>query len=296
MEFTRNLRRGSSGADVYYMKDALFALGCYPDNTKKSIHDTFDADTELAVFAFQRAHADADGRPLAVDGVIGRFTWDAVLAALLPEASVELPPNIGQTAASAIAPALARATGKRQRIVLDALSYAYDPDVPRDYPLSLYIRGANLYASNGEPSIITAARIELGARNQPQYYSGGRKRMMLETIQKHPSTTGADCSGGIVGLLRKFGHVAGRFDQTANDLCSKAHSEAIAQSELKSGDWVGYSGHIGLYAGGGYAVEWLGGAYGCQLTRLDNRRGYSFVDRQSHSKSDWTRFRRPKYY
>ena len=74
------------------------------------------------------------------------------------------------------------------------------------------------------------------------------------------------------------------------------HKKAINKSELIPADWVGKSGHIGTYVGGGLVVEFYGGAYGCQLTELDNRCGYDFLDKRFKKGSAWTKYRRPKYY
>ena len=177
-----------------------------------------------------------------------------------------------------------------------ALAFAYDPEVPAAYPHSLYIRGGNLYNTDLGINTITRARIEAGAKRQPEYYSGGSRDMMLRAVEQRPGITGADCSGGIVGLLRHFRFTAPGFDATANSLCANGHSTAIGRDDLRPGDWVGRDGHIGLYAGGGYVVEWMGKLYGCQLSKLDNRRGYDFVGRRMRGRGGWTKFRRPKYY
>lgn len=100
-----------------------------------------------------------------------------------------------------------------------------------------------------------------------------------------------------VGYLRKHGLVSSSFDTTANNFCtSSSHSKKISKSELRPADWVGKSGHIGTYVGGGYVVEFYGGAYGCQLTKLNDRKGYDFVSKKIRSGSAWTRFRSPIYY
>ncbi|MGN0785076.1 MAG: peptidoglycan-binding protein [Candidatus Aphodomorpha sp.] len=305
MTFTKNLRHMATGADVKHMKDALVALGYL----QKSTHSLFGDDTLAAVRAYQRTHRDTEGRPLAVDGVIGRKTWAAIerdRAALDGEQAGEkpepgegapdLPENIGPAAAAAIGAALRGVSGQRQALVRHALAFAYDPEVPAAYPHSLYIRGGNLYNTDLGINTITRARIEAGAKRQPEYYSGGSRDMMLRAVEQRPGITGADCSGGIVGLLRHFRFTAPGFDATANSLCANGHSTAIGRDDLRPGDWVGRDGHIGLYAGGGYVVEWMGKLYGCQLTQLDNRRGYDFVGKKLRSKSAWTKFRRPKYY
>ena len=180
--------------------------------------------------------------------------------------------------------------------MLDALRFAYDPAVPAPYPLSLYIRGGNLYNADLKPNRITPARIQSGAKRQPQYYSAGRKEMMLEAVRVNPEITGADCSGGIVGLMRFFGLVKPTFDATADMMAGSRYSTAIAKDALRPGDWIGRSGHIGVYAGGGYVVEWMGGAYGCQLTRVNARQGYSFTAHRMVGQSGWTRYRRPDAY
>lgn len=298
MEYTRLLKRGMSGSDVRYMKDALVRLGYL----RQSTHDRFGDDTFAAVKAYQRANRDIDGRRLTVDGIIGQKTWYAIVRdlALLeeqpPANTDEIPKNIGQTAAAAIAEALTAVSDTRKQIVLLGLPSAYDPAVPREYPYSLYIRGGNLYNTDLSLNIIDSQRIEDGANRQPEFYDGGSKEMMLETVAKYPETTGADCSGGIVGLLRKLQLVSRTFDKTADSLNSSSHSAAIEKSALRAGDFVGRSGHIGLYVGGGYVIEWAGKRYGCQLTKLDDRRVYDFVSGQTRRLSAWTKYRDPKYY
>lgn len=307
MTFTRNLKHMMSGPDVKYMKDALVALG----ELYQSTHDLFGDDTLAAVKAYQRTHRDTAGRRLTVDGIIGARTWSAIerdlnaLDAPAPPAEPDAPPapgdaglpaNIGPQAAAAIAADLPGLSGTRQGLVREALRYAFDPAVPARYPYSLYIRGGNLYNTDLTLNVITAARIEDGARRQPEFYSGGSKAMMLAAVAADPKTTGADCSGGIVGLLRHFGLAAPTFDATANSLCGSSHSTAVARTALQPGDWVGRDGHIGVYVGGGYVVEWMGKLYGCQLSRLAARQGYDFVARRLRSRSGWTKFRRPRYY
>lgn len=296
MVFKRTLRYGMTGKDVRYCKDALFQLGYYADTVLAIKNDRFGTDTFDAVLRFQRANTDASGKKLNVDGVIGSKTWKAIEAAkAAAEIDVALPDNLSDTAKVAISPALARVSATRRKLVLEALSYAFDPLVPADYPLSLYIRGANLYSAELVRTPITAARIESGAKSQPEYYDGGRKEMMLLAVKQNPAISGADCSGGIVGLLRAHKLVKSTFDATADTLAS-SYSDSIAKSALTAGDWVGRSGHIGIYAGGGYVVEWMGGAYGCQLSKLDARKGYNFVSKKLVSQSAWTRYRKPDAY
>lgn len=291
------LKYGSTGEAVLYLKESLYALGYFADDEETLTSDRVDARTVVAIRAFQAEHKDTSGTQLVVDGIVGKKTWGALEQVLSETVVDELPGNIGDEAKAAILPALTRVRPVRREIVLHALLYAFDPDVGGSlYPLSLYIRGENLYNVKLQQVVITKARIIAGAKAQPQYYSGGRMQMMLAAVSEDPSISGADCSGGIVGLLRKHKLVKPTFDATANQLCGGKYGGRVAKSALLPGDFVGRSGHIGLYAGGGYAVEWMGGAYGCQLTRISAREGYNFVTRKMSKKSAWTKFVRVNLY
>lgn len=333
MDFTRTLRLGMSGADVRYIKESLLQLGSFGAGTKEITADVFDLNTLWAVLGFQLRHRGADGSLLFPNGAVDQKTWDAVEAARTDDGDEEpgggetdgpadgedkepedggpaddgagepgdtgsftMPKNIGFKKAAAIKQALQGVSELRQSIVLEALRYAVDPDMPGEYPLSLYIRAGNLYNTDLKPNVITAARIESGAKKQPQYYDKGRKEMMLAAVKADPAITGADCSGAVVGILRYFGLVKPSFDQTADSLSSNSYSAAVDKAKLSPGDWVGRSQHIGFYAGAGYVVEWMGGAYGCQLSELDARAGWSFVENAMVEQSPFTRYRRPRYY
>lgn len=290
--YTRPLKSGSRGEDVRQVQERLHALGynlCTPP-----ADGIYGSKTKAAVKQYQRANS------LDADGIVGPQTWAALFGGVqVPVEPVDMtiPANIGPIAAAAIAADLAGASELRRRIVVEALRHAYDKANPRDYPYSLYIRGGNLYETNLQPLVVDAARIEAGAKRTPYYYSDGAKAMMLKAVAKYPGEiTGADCSGGIVGLLRHFGLVSASFDAIADGLCGSSHSAKLGKAELQPGDWVGKSGHIGLYVGGGYVIEWYGRMVGCQLTKLDSRSAYDFVAGKVVTGGRWTKYRRPKYY
>lgn len=309
--FTRNLKKGMTGNDVRYMKDCLLALNYYPSSVTKISNNTFGADTLTAVTKFQKANN------LDTDGIIGKLTWTAIEKAYKAGAKYkeeEIKPaegalslaqirtklnsysHISASHREAIAVDLATVSKIRQDIVLEILDYAYDKDVPGNVR-ALYIFGANLYDKNKTINYADKAEIEKHAKTYPSYFNGGRKEWMLEQIARSSKLPASDCSGMEVGYLRKHGLVSSSFDITANNFCtSSKHSSKVSKSELKPGDWVGKSGHIGTYVGGGLVVEFYGGAYGCQLTDLNNRKGYDFVSKKVRSGSKWTRYRRPKYY
>ena len=294
MPLTRTLRYGSAGEDVLRVKQRLLALGCYDARITQLQSGTFGRDTLKAVFAFQTRAG------LTADGVVGPLTY----AALFPEETPEvipvdrgsMPAQIGDTAAASIMTALANATETRRKIVLDALQFAYDATQKRDFPTSLYIRGGNLYNTDLLPNVITLARIASGAAHQPEFYDGGRREMMEQAVEQNPAITGADCSGGVVGLLRHAGVVKPTYDLAADGFEASGSMKKIEQSELLPADLLHKSGHIGLYVGGGYAAEWMGGAYGCQLTKLTNRRGWNFVKHTNDRFGAWTSYLRPSWY
>ena len=298
MKLTRNLKKGMSGADVRFVKDSLFSLGFYNSKTKQITNSTFGADTYVAVCKFQRAKGLED------DGVVGPQTWAALeeaLAAEEPAKEVDFPSlnkmkHISATHRAAIAKDLANVSELRQKIVLEILNYAYDKDVPGE-PRALYIFGANLYDKDLKLNYADAAEIEKHAKRYPNYFNGGRKEWMLEQVKKNPKLAASDCSGMEVGYLREHKLVPSSFDTTANNLTTaRQYSTPINKKDLKPGDWVGKAGHIGTYVGGGLVVEFYGGAYGCQLTELNNRRGWNFVAKRLEAGSPWTRFCRPTFY
>ena len=298
MKLTRNLKQKMSGPDVRFVKDALFSLGFYNSKIKQISNNTFGSDTFVAVCKFQRAKGLED------DGVVGPQTWAALeeaVAAEEPAKEVDFPSldklsHVSSAHRAAIAKDLANVSELRQKIVLEILDYAYDKDVPGE-PRALYIFGANLYDKDLKLNYADAAEIEKHAKRYPTYFNGGRKEWMLEQVKKNPKLLASDCSGMEVGYLREHKLVPNSFDTTANNLTTaKQYSTPINKKDLKPGDWVGKAGHIGTYVGGGLVVEFYGGAYGCQLTELNNRRGWNFVAKRLEAGSPWTRFCRPTFY
>jgi len=73
------IRKGDSGEDVRYCQQLLMKLGYdlspYNDDGK------FGTRTYNAVKDFQRTHTTSDGQKLAVDGVVGPQTWQALIDA-----------------------------------------------------------------------------------------------------------------------------------------------------------------------------------------------------------------------
>ena len=294
MPIMRTLRFGSAGEDVLRVKERLFTLGCYEAHITQLKSEQFGCDTRNAVKTFQRRNG------LPADGIVGALTYAALFPQESAEASLrtdgEIFPHISRGAKQAILSSMEGASETRKGIVMDALQFAFDPAVPREFPVSLYIRGGNLYNTDLLPNVITLARIQSGAARQPEFYDGGRQEMMERAVLQNPAITGADCSGGVVGLLRHAGAIQPKFDLSADGFAANRSIRNISREELIPADLLHKSGHIGLYAGAGYAVEWMGGAYGCQLTRIAQRRGWNFVKHREERFGAWTSFLRPAWY
>lgn len=292
MEFTRNIKRYLVGDDVKHVKDKLLALGYLVAST----HKRFGNDSYRAAKAFQSENG------LTADGIVGPLTWAALFPDVTlapPVGAVPVPAHLGAAARAAIGTALAQVSDTRRDICLDALQYAVDAALPGQYPRSFYIRGGNLYNQDLKPNVMTKAKLDkyLSTPGYAPYYDGGRDAFMRRAAEAQGYTcTGADCSGGIVGLLRHAGVVSTGFDANANTLAGGKHAEPLTQAALRAGDWVHKDGHIGLYVGGGYAVEWIGGAYGCQLTKLLDRRPFHFLTGRATRMGAWTGFVNPTYY
>lgn len=299
IKYTRVLKLGMSGKDVKYMKDCLFKLKYYSENITQISNNTFGNDTEKAVKEYQKGNKDISGRVLIVDGKIGEKTWYAIerdyeagkVKPDVPSGLLDSYTHISADKRKKIEAEIKNIDKLRQEIILEILNYAYDKDVPGDVR-ALYIFGANLYDANLKINYADEAEIDRASKIYPQYFNNGRKEWMKEQVKKNPKLPASDCSGMEVGWGRKYRLVSNTFDTTANNLCSDKYSKAVSKNELKPGDFVGKSGHIGTYVGGGYVVEFAGGAYGAQITTVNERICYDFLKKKNVKLSNWTKFRK----
>lgn len=80
----------------------------------------------------------------------------------------------------------------------------------------------------------------------------------------------ADCSGGIVGAIRTINPSYG--DRSANSFKAQFTEKGkIGTLPEISGLALWYDGHIGIYEGNGYALEFRGTEYGCVRTKVKGR-------------------------
>jgi hypothetical protein len=283
--FTRNLKRGMSGDDVLLAKQRLVSLGYLYAATKR----TFGNDTLKSVKAFQSANG------LEVDGIIGRLTWAALFGEIeTTTAAISIPERFTPSARQAIGIALAQVSDVRREICLDALQFAAEAENNPQAMMGFYIRGGNLYNKDLLLNVMTESKLKAYFRRSEYapYFDGGRDDLMMENaLRSMFAVPGCDCSGMIVGLMRKHGIYDAGFDANANTL---GGSHTIKTTNPQPGDWACKSGHIGLYVGGGYEVEAAGGAYGIQLSK--NRRIFNFLTGKVQRFSAWEYYGDPKRY
>lgn len=297
MQYTRLIKRYMIGDDVSYVKNKLLELGYL----KSAKLPRYGNDSYRAVRKFQQDNK------LKVDGIVGPKTWAALFAEKpepapvpkpepqpTPPPSITIPSHIGTTAAKAIEKDLATVSAKRRQVVLEALNWAIDPYNNPERLYAFYIRGGNLYNKDLKPNIMTKAKLEkyFARQSYAPYWDNGRDDMMREMCEKYGyEMGGCDCSGFVVGVWRKLKIQGSGFDANANSLYGRY---CTTTSKPQPGDLAWRKGHIGIYCGGGYIAECIGGAYGLQLTKNTNRRAYNFQDKRIHKFSPWTAYGSPK--
>ena len=310
MKFKRTISLGMVGSDVLYIKKLLFDLKMYSDKIKRITSNKFRADSVEATKRFQETYNSIKNIPLEVTGTIYEDTWEAIEAAaagaLKPKDEPQPDPPeptpdpskglldsytwIKPSKRSAIEKDLLKVNEMRRNICLEILKYAYDPEYRSGNVRALYMWGGNLYNTDLKLNIATEAKIEVGAKKYPQYYDGGREEWMITEVRRNPSLPASDCSGMEVGWLRKFKLTNNKFDANADKLGSTLYSVECEIKDLLPGTFAHRDGHLGTYVGGGYIVEFVGGAYGCQLTQRTNRKVWNFVEKKLHTFSAWKDF------
>lgn len=208
VKFLRDLKRGMTGPDVFYIKNLLFELNYFEDSVKKISSETFGSDTEKAVKKYQKENN------LSTTGIVTVVIWNKIVSdykagkkfvekVIKPEVNPEVKPetkpittnlldkytHIAAAKRKAIEADLAKVSDLRKEIVLEILNYAYDQDVPGDVR-ALYIFGANLYDKNLKINFADPAEIEKHANRYPDYFNGGRKEWMLRQVARNPKQIG----------------------------------------------------------------------------------------------------------
>lgn len=192
--------------------------------------------------------------------------------------------RFGEDVARNLAQCISAVNEKRQSICIEAVDLCTFNTEQNKQMKCAYIRGGNSYDKDLTPHCMTKSRLNtyFAKSAYSQYFDKGRKEM-IERFAKESGYTmlGCDCSGFIVGLLRKNKVVSSGYDATADNLY-KASKKTIA---LTSGNLVHKSGHCGIIVSSRYAVECVGGAYGLQMTDIEERKVFNFVSGKTEKMS-----------
>ena len=238
MEFTRNLKMGASGEDVFFCKQRLLELGCYADHIKAVTKKTFGPDTVAAVKRFQAQVG------LTVDGVIGEQTWAALF---------------GDAAASAVPGAKTVPSDKAKTICALALTRIGD----------LYVWGASGLAdlSDGKIKAMDTEYARVIKFRDAQYKAGfsgllahdcsGFFSWLLRETGVWDSRRDCDGLWSLCGRIDRSGLLAGDFVFRVNSV--------NAEDET----------HVGLYLGRGIVVHAKGRDSGVVLEGI-NQNGSSY--------------------
>ena len=193
----------------------------------------FGPDTDEAVRAFQQA------KSLDVDGKVGDKTW----AALRADADTVT----GTITGKQLAEIFERFETEKRGYVYGAQGELYTQELAEKW---------HARAKAGSKSVPSG-------RDKDSYFIGDCSKWIGKYVD--------DCSGGIVDAIRQY--IPDYADRTANGF--KAGFKVggtIDTLPERPGVALWYSGHIGVYMGDGYAIEFRGTDYGCVRTKVASRK------------------------
>lgn len=179
MDFTRNIKKGMSGADVRAVKDRLFALGFYSLKVTAITKDTLGDDSVAAIKRFQLKNG------LEPDGIVGQLTWSALFA--IP-ATDESGDGNGST-------------------ILDEIERLCREQVDNG---SIYV-----WASSGELGVnVTESwiRTKENRNNGGANFERARRKWQSRIDAGNNKFRCFDCSGFVSWILAKAGVTSGRRD------------------------------------------------------------------------------------
>ncbi len=258
-----------------------------------SLDGIFGPITNDAVIRFQKYAG------IKVDGIVGPETRGAINAAIAEQSKGPLNaldfPYVSPTAIAEINLALAGETPLRVELVSETLHWVY--------PCGLYIYGANLYKPDLTVQVPTVEYINERAEQRPAYFTGGRKEFMvkhyLECVAKGIPIACSDCSGLLVGIWRKAQIVGRTFDATANSIyknyCTNIDKKALRPADCVFRKTSSGIPHMGMYLGSQWTVEAVGGAYGIQISKLNNHEVRNQMTGKIVEKPLFNLYGRPKF-
>lgn len=180
------------------------------------------------------AFQEANG--LTVDGIVGASTWAALRDTPAPGTIT------GEQLAAEFEGFLAQGRG----YVYGAQGELYTQELAEQW---------HEQAKAGKRSVPNG-------RDKNNYFVGDCSKWIGKYVD--------DCSGGIVDAIRK--HIPDYKDRTANGFrAGFVKKGGISTLPEVRGLALWYSGHIGVYVGDGYAIEFRGTDYGCVKTKVSDR-------------------------
>ena len=249
--------------------------------------------TNDAVLRFQKYAG------IKVDGTVGPETRAAINKAIAEQSKGPLDPldfpYVSPTVISEVNIALVGETQLRIDLVAETLHWVW--------PCGQYIIGANLYKPDLTVQVPTVEYINERAAKRPAFFTGGRKEFMikhyLECVKKGIPQGCADCSGLLVGIWRKFQVVSRTFDATANSIY-RNYCKNISKNSLRPADCLFRKTsngipHMGMYLGSQWTIEAVGGAYGIQISKLNNHEVRNQMTSKIVDKPLFNLFGRPKF-
>ena len=181
-----------------------------------------------------REFQEANG--LTVDGIVGASTW----AALRSE------PVAGAITADQLASEFKGFLAQGRGYVYGAQGELYTQELAEQW---------HEQAKAGKRSVPNG-------RDKNNYFVGDCSKWIGKYVD--------DCSGGIVDAIRRY--IPTYKDRTANGFrAGFVRKGSMSTLPDIPGLALWYSGHIGLYVGDGYAIEFRGTDYGCVKTKVSDR-------------------------
>ena len=181
-----------------------------------------------------REFQEANG--LTVDGIVGASTWSAL----------RNDPVSGAITAGQLASEFEGFLAQGRGYVYGAQGELYTQELAEQW---------HEQAKAGKRSVPNG-------RDKNNYFVGDCSKWIGKYVD--------DCSGGIVDAIRKY--IPGYKDRTANGFrAGFVKKGGISTLPEVHGLALWYSGHIGVYVGDGYAIEFRGTDYGCVKTKVSDR-------------------------
>lgn len=259
MEFTRILKEGMSGEDVFYIKNRLFALGYYEEHIKQITSKTFRKDTTQAVLNLQKEQGFTE------DGIITETVWNRIEA--LGASKPTLLDEFIQYLESFVNRAIYIWGGQTQ-VIRDGVVYKDDSFTKELGKAEDWIKKVETSTKNANRAL--------------KLYNS--RKNAFEVIPC------VDCSGYGMNWLYNKKRIAPS-DMTANGM--KGKCRLIDKSDLKRGDWVFRTYKSGENKGKAYHIGYV---VDDKLYVVEAMGRDDGVVKRAFDSNYWNTYGRPSYF